>query len=89
MNSHIKFGYLDLYEITNKELYELQSKVEEEINRRKRVKYLELIKEFKASFMDVNDEFIIKLNNSVHCDSLAFSDLTFIDRETGENIIID
>ena len=89
MGSHIKFGFLDLSEITNKELYDLQAKVEEEMSARRRLKYMELIKEFKDSFMDVNDEFIIQFNDFEHGDfTIEFNDLSFIDRETGKKIII-
>ena len=90
MGSHIKFGYLDLSEITNAELYDLQAKVAEELNARRRLKYMELIKEFKDSFLDANDEFIIQFHDFERGDfTIEFSNLSFIDRETGKIIKID
>ena len=75
-------------EMNTMHLVELKMGVEKEIARRRKNNMESLVTEFKNTFLDVADYMNIKFSTYEDYFWVNFSDLSFFDKETGEEINI-
>lgn len=75
-------------EMSYMNLLELQMAIEKEISRRRRNNMQSLVSEFKNVFLDANDYMDIKFSTCEDDFWVNFSDLSFFDKQTGEEINI-
>lgn len=75
-------------EMNTMNLIELKMEIEKEIVRRRKSNMQSLVNEFKNTFLDVADYMNIKFATYEDIFWVDFSDLSFFDKETGEEINI-
>lgn len=75
-------------EMNTMNLIELKMEIEKEIVRRRKSNMQSLVNEFKNTFLDVADYMDIKFTTYEDSFWVNFSDLSFFDKETGDEINI-
>ena len=78
----------DLEGLKTSSLIELKMDVEKEIAKRRKKNLESLVNDFKNAFLDVADYMDVKFSDASETFWVYFSDLSFFDKETGEEINI-